>query len=113
MVRFKGAKKMRSDLRKQRSSIDRKTDEGIREFGTMLVEDMVESTTFTKGYETGNLRRNLQYNHQNRMRGILKSPVHYSGYLEHGTRFMEAQPFFRPIIDKHHGDLIEILLGRK
>ena len=40
-------------------------------------------------FDTGNLRRNVRWNGKS-----IKSGAPYSGYLEYGTQYQKAQPFF-------------------
>lgn len=39
--------------------------------------------------DTGNLRRNVRFDGKN-----IRSDAKYSGYIEFGTKYMKAQPFF-------------------
>lgn len=47
--------------------------------------------------DTGELRRSiLSTFSENGMQGKVSAGMHYSPYLEYGTRFMSARPFMRP-----------------
>lgn len=47
--------------------------------------------------DTGELRRSILSTFtDNGMTGQVSSGMHYSPYVEYGTRFMTAQPFMRP-----------------
>lgn len=47
--------------------------------------------------DTGELRRSILSTFTNNgMTGTVKAGMHYSPYVEYGTRFMTAQPFMRP-----------------
>lgn len=109
MVKWKGLNKMKADLKRQSSRADKKLDEAIQDIGMMLNEEITTAAVFEKGYSTGNLRREIYYARLGQAKAEVVSPAHYSGYLEHGTRFMEAQPFFHNTITKQHADIMEIL----
>ena len=51
--------------------------------------------------DTGNLRRNIGYDYQRQNKeAIIYAKAPYSGYLEYGTRFQPAQPYFEPNVNK-------------
>lgn len=49
-----------------------------------------------KGYWTGNLAAQISVAKNGNADYDVVSNAHYSGFLEYGTRFMEAEPFFMP-----------------
>lgn len=68
-------------------------------WGTKLEERTKRNAVFVKGYQTGNLRRSIIGRGESVQGGYrykVLSPVEYAYYLEHGTRFMEAQPYMGP-----------------
>jgi HK97 gp10 family phage protein len=51
--------------------------------------------------DTGNLRRNIGYDYRrDKKEAIIYAKAPYSGYLEYGTRFQPAQPYFEPNVNK-------------
>jgi HK97 gp10 family phage protein len=51
--------------------------------------------------DTGNLRRNIGYDYtRENKEAVIYAKAPYSGYLEYGTRFQPAQPYFEPNVDK-------------
>lgn len=65
---------------------------------------------FTKGYSTGNLKRNITLGIEDSgLTGRVKADVDYSGYVEKGTRKMSAQPFMEPAKDEVAPDFIKDL----
>jgi len=61
---------------------------------------------------TGNNRRSIAYEigpggevAKTELEGAVYSTSGYGGYLETGTRFMAAQPYFRPALDKNMNKL--------
>ncbi|MGE0539751.1 MAG: hypothetical protein AB7R89_06195 [Dehalococcoidia bacterium] len=53
------------------------------------------------------MRDQLEIENAGTGKRILHSPAPYSGYVEEGTRFMAAQPWFRPAME----DAIDLLPG--
>lgn len=49
-----------------------------------------------KGYWTGNLAGLIKVEKNGNADYDVVSNAHYSGFVEFGTRFMEAEPFFAP-----------------
>ncbi|EKC6437890.1 HK97-gp10 family putative phage morphogenesis protein [Staphylococcus delphini] len=49
-----------------------------------------------KGYWTGNLARSIEVKKMGELHYRVISTAHYSGFLEFGTRYMEAAPFMFP-----------------
>lgn len=73
----------------------------VRTNGAQLNQNMVSKADFAKGYQTGATKRSI---HLEITEGGFTAEVgpetDYSGYVEYGTRFMEAQPFIRPALDE-------------
>lgn len=55
------------------------------------------------------------YTRHSGMMSIIHSPAPYSGYVENGTRFMDAQPFMYPAVEqqqaKFQKDLQDVMDG--
>jgi HK97 gp10 family phage protein len=55
------------------------------------------------------------YTRHEGMKSIIHSPAPYSGYVENGTRFMDAQPFMFPAVEeqqeKFNKDLQDVMDG--
>lgn len=49
--------------------------------------------------DTGHLRRGITLK-INGNKAIIRSNANYSGYVEYGTRYMEAQPYLRPAVEE-------------
>lgn len=66
---------------------------------------------FAKGYSTGHTRRNLQQNgvklSDDGLTATVQSTTDYAAYVEHGTRFMAAQPYMKPAFNKQKKVFIE------
>jgi HK97 gp10 family phage protein len=50
--------------------------------------------------KTGNLRDNIQISETSDTGITILSNADYSGFVEFGTRYMDAQPFFQPAFDR-------------
>ncbi|MBH9580882.1 hypothetical protein DOS62_06665 [Staphylococcus felis] len=73
------------------------------------------SEVMNKGYWTGNLWRMIDYEKTGHLEYTVTSNAAYSGFLEFGTRYMEAEPFMWPTYIKIQGtlkkDLEELVNG--
>jgi HK97 gp10 family phage protein len=67
-----------------------------------IANDVVEGSPV----ETGNNKRSIQYEAKG-LEGSVYSTSGYGGFLEVGTRFMSAQPYFKPALDMHLKELPE------
>ncbi|GAB2022420.1 hypothetical protein RyT2_14940 [Pseudolactococcus yaeyamensis] len=67
-----------------------------------VVKNAGEST-FNKGFFTGNLKQTVSGNglkiEKDGLTGKVGTTAEYGAYLEHGTRFMAAEPFMKPSLD--------------
>lgn len=62
-----------------------------------MQRNMQRSASFKKGYQTGTTKRSITMDIlDNGFTGKAGPGTHYSPYLIYGTRFMDAQDFFRP-----------------
>lgn len=77
----------------------------VRKNGEELVNVMVRQTTkaYVKGYSTGNTAGTipmLSPVYQNDgMTAVVKASTEYVEYVEHGTRYMQAEPIVQPSLD--------------
>lgn len=69
----------------------------VRVNSAELQSKMTRNAVFTRGYSTGQTRRSISLNIVgDGMTGKVTPGTEYSPYVEHGTRFMSAQPFVKP-----------------
>ncbi|WP_432368683.1 HK97-gp10 family putative phage morphogenesis protein [Staphylococcus chromogenes] len=54
-------------------------------------------TVMIKGYWTGNLSRMIETTRNGKLSYTVSSDAKYSGFLEYGTRYMNAEPFMYPV----------------
>ncbi|HGH0880603.1 TPA: HK97-gp10 family putative phage morphogenesis protein [Staphylococcus pseudintermedius] len=68
-----------------------------------------------KGYWTGNLAREIESDMLDSLSFMLISNAAYSGFVEYGTRYMQAEPFMRPtskqIGEQLRDDFMRLLKG--
>lgn len=73
----------------------------VKKFGGHLQSTAKRKANFTKGYSTGATRQSMQLDIvDNGFTAVVKTITDYSGYVEKGTRFMEAQPFMKPALEE-------------
>ena len=73
----------------------------VRKNGRELQEKMQDKAEFTKGYQTGTTKRSIGLEIiDSGFTAEAGAKTEYAYYLEHGTRFMEAQPFVRPALEE-------------
>lgn len=65
--------------------------------GAELNQKMVKNAVFTRGYSTGQTKRSIHLTmSDDDMTAKVQPTTEYAPYVEHGTRFMSAQPFVKP-----------------
>lgn len=62
-----------------------------------------------KGYWTGNLWREIESVKNGDLEYSITSNAGYSGFLEYGTRYMEAEPFMWPMYVQIQKELVKDL----
>lgn len=73
----------------------------VQHYGNSLVEVMQKKAVFTKGYSLGATRQSIHCEFKdNGLTAEVGPETEYSGFLEFGTRFMDAQPFVQPALDE-------------
>jgi len=76
----------------------------VKQNGAEMQQKMQRNANFTKGYQTGTTRRSISNElSDGGLTFMVKPNTEYSQYLEHGTRFMEAQPFVGPAFNAQKG----------
>mgnify|MGYP003082715258 CR=1 FL=1 len=73
----------------------------VKNFGGKLQRSAKRNATFKKGYSTGATKRKISLEiTEGGFTAKVEAGTEYSGYLEKGTRFMEAQPFMKPALNE-------------
>jgi HK97 gp10 family phage protein len=68
----------------------------LKEVVVLIGNDVIKGSPVL----TGNNRRSIEYESDD-ITGQINSTSGYGGYIETGTSKMEAQPYFRPALDRH------------
>lgn len=69
----------------------------VRHNGSEMHQKIVNNADFTRGYATGATKRSIGLEiTDGGLTAEVEPKTEYSPYLEHGTRFMDAQPFVKP-----------------
>lgn len=81
-------------------------------------EQMVKDMSATVPVDTGYLRRTIGYKLKNngmsaRVGANINDNAEYASYVEYGTRYMRAQPYFRPAFDKAEEEFKRKVKGLK
>ena len=94
---FKGLNQMMSDFQRAESEIDRKVKHEVKRASA-------ETNRLAQHHapvDTGYLRRSIVMELLNNgFVGYVCANAHYAPYQEFGTRFMAAQPFMGPAVNK-------------
>ncbi|MCO4605164.1 HK97-gp10 family putative phage morphogenesis protein [Streptococcus gallolyticus] len=107
-VSFKGDKELLSALEKMARTDVYK--EVVKKSGADLQKKAKEKAVFTKGYSTGATKRSIDLQIENGgLSARVTAKTDYSGYLEVGTRKMEAQPFMQPAFNEVQPKFIDDL----
>lgn len=73
----------------------------VKNFGSKLQKSAQKKAVFRKGHSTGATKREISLEiTDGGFTAKVEAGTEYSGYLEKGTRFMEAQPFMKPALDE-------------
>lgn len=78
----------------------------MRKYGAKVKEAAINKAQFTKGYSTGATRRSITLQAGGNQ-AVIEALTNYSGYVEVGTRKMEAQPFMKPALEEVVPDMVE------
>lgn len=95
MVKWKGVKKAQGNFTRMKNGADKQLQDGLMDFASHTEGKVKENAVFVKGYSRGHLKRSITSGQAEKGIGAhIKSPAYYSGWVENGTRYMDAQPFF-------------------
>ncbi len=83
------------------------TAAGLRDTMVKIAAEVVRESPII----TGNNKRSIQYTAKDLQASVF-STSGYGGFLETGTRFMAAQPYFRPALDHNIGGLTNAIKRR-
>jgi HK97 gp10 family phage protein len=73
----------------------------VSTFPGQVADEMVQKMQAIAPVDTGYLRDHIVSEDSGDGRATVTSEAEYSIYVEFGTRFMSAQPFFFPVFDEY------------
>ena len=100
-LEFEGLDEMAQSL--LRNASPEKRLKVLRKYGGKLKEAAINKAQFTKGYAT---RRSITLQASGNQ-AVIEALTNYSGYVEVGTRKMEAQPFMQPALEEVAPKMVE------
>ena len=113
----KGLKSLIKHMRAMNDNIDDDVDFILEMNAKEGVEKAQKNAkkVMIKGYWTGNLWRQIEYQKVGKLHHRVISNAYYSAYLEFGTRYMNKEPFMFPTYEilkqNQYDDLKRLLNG--
>ncbi|ELK47183.1 HK97-gp10 family putative phage morphogenesis protein [Halobacillus sp. BAB-2008] len=93
---LKGLDMLLANLERMDNDIEGDVDKIVKNNAIEQSGQVTENAVFTEGYQTGYTRRNIETERVGDMHYRTISKSEHSGFLEYGTRYMDAQPFVYP-----------------
>ena len=116
-IKWSGIKELKAVLKTNASLKDvKKVVQSNTKALNRAFHEHTGTDTFCKGYSVGNIRRSIRQDiTDGGMTGTVGTNVDYAPYVEHGTRFMDSEPFAKPAFDevapKFKKDLDKLVKG--
>jgi HK97 gp10 family phage protein len=104
-LNIEGAEEAASRLRDTADSISRGIADALRQ-GAELIVNYAQANA---PVDTGYLRDHIEISEESDTSVTVVSGAEYSGFVEHGTSKMAAQPFFEPAIEQARGEIEQLL----
>lgn len=99
VIQVMGKEELAEFLGKHKKDVIEKSKKAVKIWGSEF-QKAVKQTPPTPHY-TGTLVRSIRLDIADQgLTAVVYPTVHYAEYLEYGTRFMNAQPFMRPTLQK-------------
>lgn len=106
-IQDKGLAKLMANLESREKNMQSMTTKVVTKYTGQLKDEAHKNAEpgkiFKKGYSEGNIRDSLTDDlkvYGTQIMGEVGTTMSYSAYVEYGTRFMEAEPFMKPAVDK-------------
>ena len=103
-LEFEGLDEMAQSL--LRNASPEKRLKVLRKYGAKVKEAAINNAQFKGKYTTGATRRSITLQAGGNQ-AVIEALTNYSGYVEVGTRKMEAQPFMKPALEEVVPDMVE------
>jgi HK97 gp10 family phage protein len=104
-VEIEGADEIVSKLQNISDSLTRNIGAALRE-GAQLIVDSAQANA---PVDTGFLRDSIQVAEESDTSVTVVAEAEYAAFVEYGTRFMSAQPFFEPAIEEAKQQIQQLL----
>ncbi|WP_208422100.1 HK97-gp10 family putative phage morphogenesis protein [Latilactobacillus fragifolii] len=95
-TRFIGGREFANAIRKMKSSKRKMISEEVTKSAFRIEKSAKEKAAV----DTGNMRKNIQAEKIGEFTARVDSRAPYSVYVDKGTRYQAAQPFFTPAVDE-------------
>jgi len=83
-------------MKKFKAKAQKAAEQAMKDTVVLIASDSIKGSPFL----TGNNRRSIKYEVK-KLTGSIFSTSGYGGFLETGTRFMAARPYFKPALDRN------------
>lgn len=103
-LEFEGLDEMAQSL--LRNASPEKRLKVLRKYGAKVKEAAINNAQFKGKYTTGATRRSITLQASGNQ-AVIEALTNYSGYVEVGTRKMEAQPFMKPALEEVVPEMVE------
>ena len=98
-IKVTGLKELQKALKDNATMDDVK--KVVRKNGEEMQQKIVENADFKMGYQTGATKESIRGEAEDGGLTYVAGPTtEYAEYVEHGTRFMDAQPFVDPAFNE-------------
>lgn len=98
-IKIKGLDELQKKLKKNTTMTEVKKT--VKRNGSELQQKIEKNADFKKGYQTGQTKKSIDLEIKDSGLTAESGPkTEYAGYIEFGTRHMEAQPFVRPALNE-------------
>lgn len=104
-VEVEGAEAIASSFRNKADALTTGLGEALREIAQIIVDEAQANAPVDTGY----LRDHIRMTEESDTSVTVVSEAEYSSFVEFGTRYMSAQPFFEPAIESARSEASRIL----
>lgn len=97
VIQVMGKEELAEFLGKHKKVVIEGSKKAVRQYGSM----METYSVYAAPVDTGTLRRSIRMDIADKgLTAVVYPTAHYAEYVEYGTRYMNAQPFMRPTLQK-------------
>lgn len=99
VIQVMGKEELAEFLAKHRKSVIENSKRVVRKYGSEFQKAVMQHPPTP--HDTGTLIRGIRLDIADQgLTAVVYPTAHYAEYLEYGTRYMNAQPFMRPTMQK-------------